>query len=96
MRATLRDVARHPSWFPNWWLEFAPRHRRWWGQLLFESGQGWLRWKMERREGWGGYYDPPEPYMVAPPLHRLWFHVRQRYWGDLGLKDDDREGDLWG
>jgi len=49
--------------------------------LLFERGQGWLRWGQEQRTSY--YWEPnagayaPEWYLVAPPLHRLWLYVRQ-------------------
>jgi len=80
MRATLRDVKKHPSWIGGWWLEFPPRHRDFWWTLLLEPGQGWLRWSVDHRET-GGCYDPPEPpepYTVAPPLRR--FAIYAKWW----------------
>lgn len=45
-------------------------------QRLFERGAGWLRWGMveEVQHSW---YDPPEPYVYAPPLRRLWIYLAQ-------------------
>lgn len=56
-------------------------HWRFWRTLLFEAGQGWLRWGTEERTAY--YWESnacayaPEWYRVAPPLHRLWLYVRQ-------------------
>lgn len=83
----------------GWWMDFPPRlcGRRWWRQLLFEPGQGWLRWGTDGREGWGGWYDPPESYVVAPPARRLWLVLR---WRDRSawraMVDEDRGRELRG
>ena len=72
MRATVRDVAQHPSWLPDWWGDLPMRRRWWWSQLLFEDGAGWLRWAPAWRERIR--YDPPDfdQWRVFPPLHRAW------------------------
>lgn len=79
MRATFADVRRNPSWLPAWWEAWPPRSRRFWQVLLFEKGQGWLRWGMEERQAselmcYAG--DEPLyewfPFTVAPPLRRAW------------------------
>ena len=79
MRATLADVARHPSWLGSWWTEWPCRHKHFWMILLFDKGQGWLRWGTDERIAYT-YIDEgleqPEPYLVAPPLRRLWWWVR--------------------
>ncbi len=71
MRYTAGDVLRHPSHFANWWFELPARRARWWLDVLFEPGQGWLRWRFECRTTMT-WHEPPEDYVVAPPLHRAW------------------------
>lgn len=83
MRARIGAVVRDPSALPAWWIELPGRRAGWWRWLLFESGQGWLRWGMEwRREPHS--WDPPIPgewYRVAPPARRL----MELVWGNLRL-----------
>jgi hypothetical protein len=76
MRTILRDVVRHPSWLVGWWLEWPCRHLNFWRLLLFEPGQGWLRWGKDERSSRLSYMEPPETYVVAPPLHRLVWNFR--------------------
>lgn len=92
MRATAADVMRHPTWLGSWVYDLPGRRRSWWRGLLFERGQGWLRWRMDGRSIAGGYYEPPEPYTVAPPLRRLAMaiHCRQK-WPLTYLRDEDRK-----
>lgn len=80
MRATLVDVAKHPSWLGVWWEEWPVKTRRFWSVLLFDKGQGWLRWGKDERiehqyidEG----LEEPVPYVVAPPLRRLCWWLKQ-------------------
>lgn len=61
-----------------------------WRWLLFEPGQGWLRWGAGTRESWCSYYEPPEPYGVLPPLRRAWYVVRYREAWPLKMRDEDR------
>lgn len=75
------------------WEEMPQRHADWWGALLFESGQGWLRWGMETRERFTQWnYDPPESYTVAPPIRRAAEQVRflVGYGSDVLLGKVDR------
>ena len=98
MRMRLRDIRRDAKKFDCsirdslqcWWDEVPWKRRSWWHELLLDPGQGWLRWSLETRTWYGGYYDPPEPYVVAPPMRRGWEHLRLWYWKDLGLKDKER------
>jgi len=63
---------------PEWWVDLPYRRDRFWRVLLFEPGQGWLRWGKELRET-AGWWDPPEPpesYVVAPPLRRIAVYLR--------------------
>ena len=58
-------------------------NRRWLRVLLWERGQGWLRWALDDRETYG-CYDPPEPpehYVVAPPFRRIARYLR--WWGTV-------------
>lgn len=75
MRATVGDVVRQPKWLASWWEELPARRWHWWHEVLFEPGQGWLRWGWDRRERI--YYDPPDmdQWQVAPPLRRVWLWV---------------------
>jgi hypothetical protein len=75
MRATARQVLHHPSWLAIWWLEWPCRHFDFWRTLLFESGQGWLRWGKGERSSRLSYREPPETYVVAPPLRRFAWNV---------------------
>jgi len=43
--------------------------------LLFEPGQGWLRWGYDSRDDYRSYDEPPERYRVAPPARRLALYV---------------------
>ena len=91
MRACLRDVVRHPSWLGAWWYEWPCRHFDFWRTLLLESGQGWLRWGKGERSTWRGEYEPPDPYLVAPPLRRFAWNVKGIVEWSLnrdGLRDD--------
>ena len=82
MRAHWADVKRHPSWVLDWLIDLPCRRREFWGRLLSEKGQGWLRWGIDVREGWE--YDDnacapyhSHDYQVAPPLRRLWIYLAQ-------------------
>lgn len=57
---------------PYPWLRWAS-----WRVLLFERGEGWLRWGMDHRDAYAGYENPPEPYTVAPPLRQCVLWLRQ-------------------
>jgi len=76
MRANVRDVMRHPTWIASWWLDWPCRHLHFWRLLLFEPGQGWLRWGTDMRSTWWGEHEPPDEYLVAPPLRRLAWNAR--------------------
>lgn len=59
--------------------------------LLLEDGQGWLCWRYSDRETYpSSYYEPPEPYAVAPPLRRLAMAVRYRALWPFVLRDEER------
>lgn len=75
----------------GWWIDLPRRwrHRWFWKSLFFEPGQGLLRWKMDRRDSYGGWMDPPEAYPVAPPLRRLYMTIRFRAKWPLEMKDED-------
>lgn len=83
MRYTLREAlapcwkrsCSRPAALRDWWIEWPARRWRFWHTLLFAKGEGWLRWGMDERES-GGYYEPPEPYVVAPPLRQLAIYLR--------------------
>ena len=80
MRARLRDVRRHPSWVWDWWLDWPARRVQFWRALLFERGQGWLRWGTDQREGHihhGEGLNEPYWFTVGPPLRRLALYLRQ-------------------
>lgn len=81
VRATIRDLRRHPSWLGTWLVDAPWTHRRWWGQLLFESGSGWLRWGGANRTTYYWESDAcayaPEWYRCAPPIRRLALYLRQ-------------------
>ncbi|HEX9992483.1 MAG TPA: hypothetical protein VGB14_06125 [Acidimicrobiales bacterium] len=93
MRTTIGDVARHPAWLPDWWLELPHRRVAFWRDVLYEPGQGWLRWQSDRRER--VYYDPPDldTWVVCPPAHRLWLYLRSWLAAPqllvVGFRDDD-------
>lgn len=99
MRATLADVARHPTWLGAWWDEWPFRRNvrvlAWWRWLLFDKGQGWLRWGIDYRIWQRGYLEPPEEYQVAPPLRRLAMVLRYRATWPLDWRDDDRKRGDW-
>lgn len=93
-RATIGDVMEHPSWLRDWWSDLPMRRREFWWQLLFEPGEGWLRWKGDWRSE--TTWDPPdhEEWMVYPPLRRLWFfarawaaHPRLAFGGHVGWRE---------
>lgn len=79
MRATIYDLPKHPSWVGSWLQDHPMRTKWFWHILLFEKGQGWLRWGIDERTHYE-YIDEgleaPEPYTVAPPLRCLWWYVR--------------------
>lgn len=83
MRARFVDVpsmARRYGWkeaIVGWWEDWPPRTKAFWSVLLFEPGQGWLRWKEDRGFTIVGF-DPgePEDYFFVPPLHRAWYQVK--------------------
>lgn len=64
-------------------------------RLLFEKGQGWLRWGLDTRTDWR--FPEYGDYTVAPPLRRvvlgfepLWFMIvgfRKTDWDNLALRD---------
>lgn len=106
MRYVLTDVIKRPSRAGDWLLELPCRRRGWLRWLLFEKGQGWLRWGTDGRETAMRYDppEPPEPYVVAPPLRRVWFwlrwslHWRERAsWAECWdhMRDDDRKRGRW-
>jgi len=109
VRSTIGDVVRHPTRIGGWWLDLPVRRLRFWRVLLFERGQGWLRWGIDDRATQYGYLEPPTSYAVAPPLRRAVITVRWwagwlRYrepgeafdWTPASfLRDDDRRRDLW-
>ena len=74
VRTTAREVLRHPTDLPNWWID-APYRRRWfWRELLLAPGQGWLRWscsEVDVVEDVIDGYTLYSPYGVAPPARRL-------------------------
>ena len=94
MRYTLSDVAHRPSRFVEWWLDWPfrrnCRRRAWWAWLLFEPGQGWLRWGADTAWSAASYLDPPEPYGIAPPLRRLWWAIKYRARWPFTMRDEDR------
>jgi len=73
------------------------RTRRWWWSLLFEPGQGWLRWGFETRTfrcGTALFGLLDEESAVAPPVRRIAEYLRG--WvrapiGDRPLWEDIRE-----
>lgn len=89
MRATLSDVARHPTWLPDWWVELPWRRRplRKMRALLATPGRGWLRWGMLHCQQVGGWYGLQEPEFatVAPPARRAWLWTSSRAWWLLHL-----------
>lgn len=94
MRATLVDVAKHPTWLGSWWEEWPAKTRRFWSVLLFDKGQGWLRWGTDDRIEYishGEGLEEPCPYVVAPPLRRLAWWLKQLHmipWAMLvGFRD---------
>lgn len=63
-----------------WWQDWPWRRSYAWGLLLWERGQGWLRWAGEERTGYDNLGDglrAPYPYRVAPPARRLAVYLRQ-------------------
>lgn len=80
MRATIADVARHPSWFRDWWFETPWKRPRNWWTLLTMPGRGWLRWKADTYPTYdyiGGVGHAPGPDMVClPPLRRALLPLR--------------------
>lgn len=95
MRYTAGDVLRRPSRIAWWWIELHfrrnARNLKWWSWLLFEDGQGWLRWKASDRVHYGdGMYSPPEVYWVFPPAKRLCLAIRYRAKWPLDFRDEDR------
>jgi len=89
MRATLKDVLHSPSWLGEWWIDLPARRKWWWRELLFMPGAGWLRWKQEMVESYRSYWEPPDPIVIFPPLHRLWLMLRYGIGFDE-LKDPER------
>lgn len=98
MRTALKDLPEAINkwgWqdaIVGWWIELPRRwrYRWWWKGLFLEPGQGWLRWGLDKREESGGFYQPPEPYVVAPPLRRLCMAVRYRAIWPFEMKDPER------
>lgn len=60
----------------DWWLEWPCRNSAFWRVLLLDKGQGWLRWGTDDRVIDGGYMEPPEPFLAAPPARRLCWWLR--------------------
>jgi hypothetical protein len=76
VRATAKSVVNDRSidTLSNWWLDWPCRHFRFWRELLFEQGQGWLRWGTDERTSYeylGEGLNAPEEFPVAPPLRRF-------------------------
>lgn len=94
VRYTAGDVLARPTRLSDWWLELPfrrnARNLAWWRWLLFEKGQGWLRWGYDTRDTAGSYLEPPEPYGVCPPLRRLFDAVRYRARWPFTMRDEDR------
>lgn len=96
MRATIKDLptlAQQYGWQETlaiWWVELPRswRYRWWWKALLWEPGQGLLRWGLDTRYE-GGWMEPPEPYTVAPPIRRLCMAIRYRAAWPLDMKDKE-------
>jgi len=59
----------------SWWLDWPWRRLYDWKMLLFEKGQGWLRWKSEERTEYS-QWEPPELYVVFPPAQRIYWWLR--------------------
>lgn len=93
------------------WFEDNLRSRwfgpRYWRALLLADGTGWLRWATDDRIAYSyNSYEPPESFVVAPPLRRIvwmrrargwhyscsFFHGCRVIWHDYS--DPDRKGDL--
>ncbi len=76
-----------------------PTRCEWLGALLFEPGQGWLRWGMGEREA--TEYVPDAcasytwPYPVAPPLRRVSMLAHDWLFFPLSLLIARREGLSW-
>lgn len=96
MRATARDVLRHPSWAGDWRADLPMRRRRWWAELLLAPGAGWLRWG--GTEAWfrTGWNEPPDCGTVFPPARRAWLWLTRRV-PRRELEDlvDPERGRLW-
>lgn len=105
MRATFREamfgrVLAENRWqeLAGWWADHPLRQRGFIAELLFEPGQGWLRWSTDTRDEIASYYGPGEPYVVAPPLRRAWWWIlgawrlrgRARWSRVYGYRDPDR------
>lgn len=81
-----RAVRRH-GWSSVlvWWQDTPWRKREAWSVLLFEKGQGWLRWGTSEVYVSGSWndsafaYEPGGDVQVAPPLRRLGRFL----WGQL-------------
>lgn len=75
----------HPNHLGAWWYEAPGRRVDWWKQVLFEKGQGWLRWGTDQRDS--REYDDNVcasyicgVYTVAPPARRLFAYLRQWFY----------------
>ena len=96
MRYAARDVVRHPDRIGAWWLEWPARRRRFWRELLFAPGQGWLRWGYSVRTAPHGYLEDPwaYTYAVAPPARRA--EAAVRFWAEwLANRDGTRADVPW-
>lgn len=108
MRLTLSRALAQNDWrtLQSWWIDWPCRRLAFWTQLLFEPGQGWLRWGTDGRVGYEvvGDFRVPEPYQVAPPLRRVawylsgWLAVpRLMLFGDQGYRFawEEARPELW-
>jgi hypothetical protein len=82
MRGRFIDIpkgAKRDGWWVSiagWWSDLPPRRRTFWQTLLWEPGQGWLRWAEEHGETISHDYMDVEHYDYVPPLHRAWYQVK--------------------
>lgn len=87
MRYTLTQAAKERSReaLVGWWEDWPVRRRHFWRTLLFEPGQGWLKWKSDEVSE-TQYIDEglsyPEYFPVFPPLHRAWMAFTS-FWAGL-------------
>lgn len=97
MRYTFGQVLSHPygsrtERLAGWWLELPGRKLRWWKWLLFNEGDGWLRWKAEHRDTFPPYGEPPDRYVVWPPIRRFLYALRYWGWAEWGWMKGEKPG----